>query len=92
MEAIDCQPDFCIDLFEPSGHGRRKRTPRFTSGHHSENSSIEYTKFKENLEYTVLMPGEFDQMRYQDSEQCKNFILISALLALLLTISTILVG
>lgn len=93
MEAIDCQPDFCLDLFEPSGHGRRKRTPRLTSSHKSSNSTIEYTKFKENIEYTVLMPGEYDQLRgFQDSDQCKNFILISGLLALLLTMSTILVS
>lgn len=62
---------------------------------HSEennNSSIEYTKFKENIEYSVLLPGDFDHMKgYQDSDQCKNFILISGLLALLLTLSTILV-
>ncbi|KAF4526467.1 hypothetical protein B566_EDAN014079 [Ephemera danica] len=25
MDAADCQPEFCLDLFEPSGHGRRRR-------------------------------------------------------------------
>lgn len=86
MEAVDCQPDFCLDLFEPSGHGRKRRALPDNS-----NSSIEYTKFKENIEYSVLLPGELDNMKFQDPDQCKNFILISGLLALLLTFSTILV-
>lgn len=86
MEASDCQPDFCLDLFEPSGHGRRKRTP-------SHDNTTEFTRFKENIEYSVIMPGEFDQMRgIQDPDQCKNFVLISGLLATLLALSTILVS
>lgn len=99
MEAIDCQPDFCLDLFEPSGHGRRRRhlADNSTHGHEGEqeeitNSTIDYTKFKENIEYSVLLPGEFDHLKgFQDPDQCKNFVLISGLLALLLTLSTILV-
>lgn len=91
MEAVDCQPDFCLDLFEPSGHGRRRR--RTLSDETNENSTIEFTKFKENIEYSVLLPGEFDNLRgYQDPDQCKNFVLISGLLACLLTLSTILVS
>lgn len=100
MEATDCQPDFCLDLFEPSGHGRRKRTPGLLPGKNDTmdandtndaNSTTEYTRFKENIEYTVIMPGEFDQLRGSDPDQCKNFVLISGLLAMLLAFSTILV-
>lgn len=97
MEAVDCQPDFCLDLFEPSGHGRRRRSlpGNSTQEHahiHNNNSTIDFTKFKENIEYSVLLPGEFDGLKgFQDPDQCKNFVLISGLLALLLTLSTILV-
>lgn len=91
MEPVDCQPDFCLDLFEPSGHGRRRRAVQQQTNKNHTNSIIDFTKFKENIEYSVLLPGEYDQMRYQDPDQCKNFVLISGLLALLLTLSTILV-
>lgn len=97
MEAVDCQPDFCLDLFEPSGHGRRRRSlaENSTEQHeheHINNATIDFTKFKENIEYSVLLPGEFDHLKgFQDPDQCKNFVLISGLLALLLTLSTILV-
>lgn len=93
MEAVDCQPDFCLDLFEPSGHGRRRRTLNLTQSENSSNAISEYTKFKENIEYTVLLPGEFDHLKgFPDPDQCKNFVLISGLLAMLLTLSTILVS
>lgn len=103
MEAVDCQPDFCLDLFEPSGHGRRRRNLADNSTYERENerghehdrvtnTTIDFTKFKENIEYSVLLPGEFDHLKgFQDPDQCKNFVLISGLLALLLTLSTILV-
>lgn len=91
MEAVDCQPDFCLDLFEPSGHGRKRRAIADKYDKNHTNALTEFTKFKENIEYSVMLPGEYDQMKYQDADQCKNFILISGLLALLLTMSTILV-
>lgn len=91
MEAVDCQPDFCLDLFEPSGHGRRRRAIADHRDKNHTNTVTDFTKFKENIEYSVMLPGDYDQMKYQDGDQCKNFILISGLLALLLTLSTILV-
>lgn len=91
MEAVDCQPDFCLDLFEPSSHGRRRRAISHQTDQNNSNSITDFTRFKENIEYSVMLPGEYDQMRYQDPDQCRNFILISGLLALLLTLSTILV-
>lgn len=91
MEAADCQPDFCLDLFEPSGHGRRRRA--IPNANDINATAIEYTKFKENIEYTVIMPGEYESMRgMQDPDQCKNFVLISGLLAMLLALSTIIVS
>lgn len=92
MEPVDCQPDFCLDLFEPSGHGRRRRAIFQQTNKNSTNSITDFTKFKENIEYSVSLPGEYDSLRYQDPDQCKNFVLISGLLALLLTLSTILVN
>lgn len=91
MEAVDCQPDFCLDLFEPSGHGRKRRAIIDNTDKNTSNPLTEFTKFKENIEYSVMLPGDYDQMKYQDGDQCKNFILISGLLAALLTLSTILV-
>lgn len=84
MDATDCQPDFCLDLYEPSGHGRRRR--------HIDTNTTEYTKFKENIEYTVTVPGEYDDLRYAESDQCRHFVIISILLAVLLALSTILVS
>ena len=62
--------DFCLDLFEPSGHGKRKRRtpgsddeapenflPRTERLVKKYNDSTQFTKFKENIEYTVMMPG-----------------------------------
>lgn len=57
----------------------------------NDTNATEYTRFKENIEYTVIMPGDFDQMKGSDTDQCKNFVLISGLLAMLLALSTILV-
>lgn len=53
MEPADCQPDFCLDLFEPSGHGRRRRRGRRTAT----NASSRFTPA--NIEYTVLMPSDW---------------------------------
>ncbi|XP_055548187.1 uncharacterized protein LOC129731861 [Wyeomyia smithii] len=107
MDAMDCQPDFCLDLYEPTkrkGLGRRRRSTgevaygnllsmvghdrfRRTSGNLN---TTEFTKFNENIEYTVLMPGQYDDTRYQEvPDQCKNFVMISGLLAGLLALSTI---
>lgn len=86
MDSADCQPDFCLDLYEPSGsgHGKRRRSI-------ADKNATEYTKFKENIEYTVLMPGEFGNGRTQD-DQCRSFLFIAVLLGLLLALSTIIVS
>ncbi|XP_059618623.1 uncharacterized protein LOC132263069 isoform X2 [Phlebotomus argentipes] len=82
MEAADCQPDFCLDLFEPSGHGRKRRAI-------SDKNATEFTKFKENIEYTVIMPGDYESLKSNQSDQCRSFLFISALLSFLLALSTV---
>ncbi|XP_055682163.1 uncharacterized protein LOC129789391 isoform X2 [Lutzomyia longipalpis] len=82
MEAADCQPDFCLDLFEPSGHGRRRRAI-------ADKNATEFTKFKENIEYTVIMPGDYETLKSNQGDQCRSFLFISALLSFLLALSTI---
>uniref|UniRef100_A0A336L5G1 CSON005194 protein n=1 Tax=Culicoides sonorensis TaxID=179676 RepID=A0A336L5G1_CULSO len=88
MDASDCQPDFCLDLYEPTGnnkrHGRRRRT--------ADQNATDYTRFKENIAYSVIMPGENDSGPMsikQSMEQCKNVVGISGVLAALLALSTI---
>lgn len=53
--------EYCLDLFEPSGQGRRRRAleANMPSGVLSSDfrNHTQYTKFRENIEYTVLMPG-----------------------------------
>lgn len=47
-----------MDLFEPSGHGRRRRRDVNAGKDSSKgNTTIQSAKFHENIEYTVLMPG-----------------------------------
>lgn len=68
------------------GHDRFKRA----SG---TQNTTEFTKFNENIEYTVIMPGQYDDLRYQEvPDQCKNFVMISGLLAGLLALSTVIVS
>ncbi|CAH1155446.1 unnamed protein product [Phaedon cochleariae] len=94
MEAVDCQPDFCLDLFEPSGHGRRRREAEVVEiiegpdgrALHSTNAT-QFTKIKGNLEYTVLMPGEFYHRSSSIEGGCSTFLVIAAILGCLLFLS-----
>lgn len=121
MDVGDCQPDFCLDIYESNNKRKRcshilsRSTSRFshanflmlishlspTIGHgrkrraieHDDKNMTEYTKFKENLQYTVLMPGESSAIDLRDgSETCKNFVMITGLLAGLLALSTVIVS
>lgn len=96
MDPADCQPDFCLDLFEPSGHGRRRRNveeieiaeARDQSSISLRNSNgTQYTKIKENLEYTVLMPGEFYHRNATIEGSCSTFLVVAAILGCLLFLS-----
>ncbi|KAL1129193.1 hypothetical protein AAG570_013723 [Ranatra chinensis] len=90
MDPLDCQPEYCLDQFEPSGHGRRRRE----SGKESKMANkTQYTKFNENIEYTVLMPGgRYSIILYSDvytessvnEVSCQNMVLMSAALGSML--------
>ncbi|GJQ71196.1 hypothetical protein Trydic_g1093 [Trypoxylus dichotomus] len=97
MDMADCQPDFCLDLFEPSGHGKRRRrrhaggdsiSSSNTQGLSNRyNNTSQYTKFKENIEYTVLMPGEFFHKSAALESSCSTFLVIATILGCLLFMS-----
>ncbi|KAJ8924904.1 hypothetical protein NQ315_001061 [Exocentrus adspersus] len=90
MDVVDCQPDFCLDLFEPSGHGRRKRNAEIieiVEAPELHNGTTQYTRIKGNLEYTVLMPGEFYHRTGNMEGNCSTFLVIAAILGCLLFMS-----
>ncbi|KAI5697182.1 hypothetical protein M8J75_006329 [Diaphorina citri] len=98
--------EYCLDLFEPSGHGKRRRrrdsnssnmTQTFTYAshphvHHHDNhdNDTQYTKFQENIEYTVLMPGDLYRKTISMESSCSTFLLVSGVLGGLLFISAFL--
>ncbi|CAG9761504.1 unnamed protein product [Ceutorhynchus assimilis] len=101
MEAVDCQPDFCLDLFEPSGHGRRRKRRQaaeiieFFESPNGENglqryNATHFTKINGNLEYTVLMPGEFFQKASALESSCSTFLVVAAILGCLLFLAAFL--
>jgi hypothetical protein len=101
MEPHDCQPDFCLDLFEPSGHGKRRRRssgivkettendfPRVEHLVKKYNDSTQFTKIKENIEYTVMMPSDlYDQVAVGFEGSCGNFLYVATGLGILLIFS-----
>ncbi|KPI97315.1 hypothetical protein RR46_09222 [Papilio xuthus] len=94
MDAADCQPDYCLDLYEPSGHGRRRRSlPESARNASSEalsaDNSTPYTRFKENLEYTVVMPGELFH-RTPPEASCATSMMLAVALGALLFMSALL--
>ncbi|XP_050351587.1 uncharacterized protein LOC126774214 [Nymphalis io] len=97
MDAADCQPDYCLDLYEPSGHGRRKRSlPEPSHSHNitssslvADNGSTPFTRFKENLEYTVVMPGELFH-RTSLEATCATSMMVAVALGALLFMSALL--
>ncbi|XP_063535188.1 uncharacterized protein LOC134745143 isoform X1 [Cydia strobilella] len=97
MDAADCQPDYCLDLFEPSGHGRRRRSLPDASDIHNitsaamvaDNGTTPFTRFKENLEYTVVMPGELFH-RTPLEGTCATSMMVAAALGALLFMSALL--
>lgn len=90
MELADCQPDFCLDLYEPSGHGRKKREIGEVFNQTNSKSAInQFAKIAENLEYTVLMPGDYYRKSVAIEHSCNTFLLISAILGSLLLFSAI---
>ncbi|KAF7284951.1 hypothetical protein GWI33_013743 [Rhynchophorus ferrugineus] len=95
MEPVDCQPDFCLDLYEPSGHGRRRRRRETAEVVQisekemdqigvSHNDSLHFARIQGNLEYTVLMPGEFFEKTTALESSCSTFLVVAAILGCLL--------
>lgn len=92
VDAEDCIPDLCLDIYEPSGHGRRKKRHYTSDDEHLSNTTDEYTRFKENIGYSVIIPGAYgDGEHGRESEQCRNIILLSILLTVVVAICSILV-
>lgn len=99
MDAADCQPDFCLDLFEPSGHGRKRReagevieiveAPNTAALTKRFNSTSQFTKIAENIEYTVLMPGDFYHRTAAMENSCSTFLVIAGILGCLLLFSAV---
>ncbi|XP_034933966.1 uncharacterized protein [Chelonus insularis] len=101
MEPHDCQPDFCLDLFEPSGHGKRKRRTAGLIEESSENNlpkndraikkyndSTQFTRIKENIEYTVMMPSDiYDKVALGLEGSCGSFLYVASGLGILLVFS-----
>ncbi|XP_018406789.1 PREDICTED: uncharacterized protein LOC108782893 [Cyphomyrmex costatus] len=101
MEPQDCQPDFCLDLFEPSGHGKKRKRaveanvevlgeflPKVERLIKRYNDSTPYTKFKENIEYTVMMPDDlYDKVTAGLEGSCGNFLYVATGLGALLVLS-----
>nr|CAD7257884.1 unnamed protein product [Timema shepardi] len=97
MDAADCQPEYCLDLFEPSGHGRRRRSfstnasyvePQAQALTNHYNTTTQFAKFNENIEYTVLMPGDFYRRAPMLDVSCNTFLVISSVLGCLLFLSS----
>ncbi|XP_046606769.1 uncharacterized protein LOC124298608 isoform X2 [Neodiprion virginianus] len=96
MEAQDCQPEFCLDLFEPAGHGKKRRRrslepdvqlPSAQKLVKKFNDSVPFTKFKENIEYTVLMPGDLYEKVAGLEGSCGSFFYLASGLGVLLVFS-----
>ncbi|XP_011503858.1 PREDICTED: uncharacterized protein LOC105366944 isoform X2 [Ceratosolen solmsi marchali] len=95
MEAQDCQPDFCFDLFEPSGHGKRRKRIIQTQDNITKyypniqqikyNNSMPTTEFKEYIKYTVTMTDNLhDRVTSNMEGNCENFLYVATGLGSLL--------
>ncbi|XP_076234288.1 uncharacterized protein LOC143179121 [Calliopsis andreniformis] len=99
MEPQDCQPDFCLDLYEPSGHGKRRKrfaeklnkpSSKVMRSIREYNHSSPYTKFKENIEYTVIMPDDLYQKVTAGLENsCGTFLYVASGFGTLLVLSAV---
>lgn len=93
MEASDCSPDFCMDLYEPSGHGKKRRRrylhPRLN--HTSTHSPIvsfseapnDFAKFNENLQYTVVMQKDAEGLDISNNN-CRNTVFVTVSFTIIL--------
>ncbi|XP_037083017.1 uncharacterized protein LOC119103539 [Pollicipes pollicipes] len=82
----DCKPDFCLDLFQPSGHGRRRRSTRELSpGGQRAGSNL--TSFGDNIGIKVVMPEEFYVTASRMQSSCSSFAVLISLMGCFLAIS-----
>lgn len=92
MEAADCAPDLCMNLYEPTGHGRKRRylnsrlnqTTTSLPTMESNTSNNDFTRFTENLHYTVVMPKNTESLD-SNNNYCRNtvFVTVSFIIVLL---------
>ncbi|GLH09819.1 Uncharacterized protein GBIM_14865 [Gryllus bimaculatus] len=101
MDAIDCKPEYCVDLFEPSGHGRRRRRTvevSSTAVHNNDSSrppandlNTQSTKFNENIEYAVLMPQDFYQESTMNENSCNAILAVTGVLGCIIFVAALVV-
>ncbi|XP_030383984.1 uncharacterized protein LOC115631402 [Scaptodrosophila lebanonensis] len=85
MDAKDCAPNFCIDTYEPSGQGRKKRNLVSTTPNNNY-TSPEFARFKENIKYTVILPSELDTKKSSadgSTMRCQGALLITFIFIML---------
>lgn len=88
-----------MDLFEPSGHGRRRKRHANGNGNGTALTSADdaadrsanatnFAKFKENIEYTVIMPEDIYHGSPATAEKgCGTFLALSGVLGCLLFVA-----
>jgi len=84
-----------LDLFEPSGHGRRRKrhadansTALLSGVADRSPNATNSAKFKENIEYTVIMPEDIYHGSPVTSENgCGTFLALSGVLGCLLFVA-----
>lgn len=104
INMADCTPDFCVDLYEPSGHGRKRRQIESTTASTANTTTVngpmmqragnstaaaEFKRFKENIEYTVIMPGQVNKkvgLLIDLTSQCRGALLISSFFVFIITL------
>ncbi|XP_002003929.3 uncharacterized protein LOC6577998 [Drosophila mojavensis] len=104
IDMADCTPDFCVDLYEPSGHGRKRRQIESATESTANTTTVngpmmqragnstaasEFKRFKENIEYTVIMPGQVNKkvgLLIDLTSQCRGALLISSFFVFMITL------
>ncbi|XP_023239599.1 uncharacterized protein LOC111638168 [Centruroides sculpturatus] len=69
LEATDCLAEFCLDLYQPSGHGRKRRSSDNSTGTNRHARKSDSTSIGENIGITVSLPGtnSFDFKVFKDN-------------------------
>ncbi|XP_022907862.1 uncharacterized protein [Onthophagus taurus] len=88
MDEGDCEPEYCLGMHDTSGHGRKRREitdPQALTKKY--NDTTQFTKFSDNIEYSVLMPSEFFHKSAALESSCSTFLVIATILGCLLFMS-----